>query len=76
MRVYSDGTCGCNIVINIGDEGVGVHDSYVCIYRELSLGMNINNSRTKNDRTHVEDEKDPVEVRPPGGDRLPIILRV
>ena len=41
VRVYSDGTCGSNIVMNIGDKSVSVHDSYVCIYRKLSLGMNI-----------------------------------
>jgi hypothetical protein len=37
-------------------------------------GMVVSGGRS--DGTHVEDMKDPVEVQPPGGDRLFIILRV
>ena len=33
-----------------------------------------NNSCTRNDGTHVEHEKDPVEIRPPGDDLLLIIF--
>jgi len=39
-------------------------------------GRIFNNRRTRSDGTHVEHEKDPVEVRPPGGDLLLIILCV
>ena len=28
------------IPMNIGNDGVGVHGSYVCVYYKLSLGIN------------------------------------
>ena len=37
--------------------------------RKVSTGLH------RKDRTHVEDLKDLVEVQPPGGDRLLVVLR-
>jgi len=31
----------CNILVNIGNEGVDVHDGYLCVDCKLSLAMNI-----------------------------------
>jgi len=70
-------------LVNVRNSGVGVRDvmmnvrgDYVCVYRELSLEADNQRWSHKVDGTHIEDVKDPVEVQPPGGDHLLIILRV
>ena len=54
---------------NVGNGNVGVHDQ---------LGLKGSGERDPGDnvRTHIEDAKEPVEVRLPRGNRLPIGLRM
>ena len=58
MDVGNNGMGVCDVVLKLGNHGIGVRDGYVCIHRELGL----------------EDLKDPVELRPPAGDCFFIIL--
>jgi len=39
-NVRDNDVSACNIVVNIRNQGVGVHNGYVCVYHELSLRIN------------------------------------
>ena len=69
VDVRNNGASACDVVAN-------VRDHYVCVYRKFGLEIHGQRSPYKIGRTHVEDMKDPVEVRFPGGNHLLIILRV
>jgi hypothetical protein len=57
-------------VIHPGNDDVGIQ-------HELGLGVNGQQwSHDDADGTYVEDEKDLTEIRPPGGDRFLVVLRV
>ena len=59
MDVGNNCTGVRDIVLELGNHGIGIRDGYVSIHRELGL----------------EDLKDPVELQPPAGDRFFIVLR-
>ena len=72
-----------NIAVNVGKDGARVRNVLMstrngctCVHSKLSLGVESWQLSCRSDRTHVEDVKNPVEVRPPGSNRLFIILRV
>ena len=48
----------------------------MCVYCKFGLEMDAQQRSHPISRTYVEDMESPVEVRPPTGDRLFIILRV
>jgi len=69
--------------MNVGNHGVGVNNpmmdignDYMGVYCELGLYVISWQLPYENDGTYVKDVKDPVEVQPPGGDRLFIGLGV
>ena len=73
----------CNVVMNVGNDAVCVRDVvtnvgnlYVRFDRKLSLKKGGQQWRGGIGRTHVKDMKDPVEVQPPGGNRVFIALGV
>ena len=73
----------CDILVNIGNHSLGVHNivadvrnDYKCVNSKFGLEMGNQHRSPRSDGTHIEDEKDPVEVQPPGCDRLFIVLRV
>ena len=53
-----------------------IHNEYVSIDSQLGLKGGCQHIQNRTQCTHVEDEKDSVEVSPPSLDRLLIILRV
>ena len=53
-----------------------VGNGYTRVYCKLGLEMDSQRRLCESYATHVEDMKDPVEVRPPGRDRLFVILRM
>ena len=70
------------ICVNVGNDGVAVRSvmtnariGYMC---DLKFRLEAGSYQWsyKSDRTHVEDIENSVQVRPPGGDRLIITLRV
>jgi len=67
--------------MDFGDQIVGARsillelgNDDVCIYRKFGLGIPSQQSLYEDDGTHVEDMKDPVEVRPPACDFLFVVL--
>jgi len=58
-----------HITMHVGYDHVG-------IYRELSLHVSGKQWPYSNDKTHVKDVKNPVQVQLPGGDRLLVVLRI
>ena len=58
-----------NILLQLGNDDV-------CVYRKFGLGIPSQQSSYQDDGTHVEDLKNPVEVRSPGCDLLFVVLRV
>ena len=72
-----------NIVLNLGNDGVGVcnaltsvRNDQVCVNRKFGLEEVSWQRSCGSGGTHVEYMKDPLEVRPPGGNRLFVVLRV
>ena len=55
---------------------MGVGNACMCGYPKFNLEAENQQSSCRDDRTHVKDMNNPVEVRPPGGDCLFIVLRV
>ena len=86
LDVGDDGVGSHDIMANLGNGGIGSHDivknarnCHVCIYCKLGLGVwliIVTQKQHRYDRTYVEDMKDLVEVRLPGGDHFFIILCV
>ena len=81
--IGSDGVCVYDIVADAGNEGVGVRDfmtnvgnGYIHVYCKFGLEVNSWRGSYGSDGTHVKDMKDPVEIQPPGRDRLFIVLRM
>ena len=73
------GTNGCNATL----DGVFTRSvlmsagrCYVCVYPKFNLETKSQQSSCEGNRMHVKDAKDPVEVQPPGGNRLLIVLRM
>ena len=70
-------------MVNTGMDGVVVPNTWVSgrigrmlVRPESSLEAGNQQSSYRNDGTHVKDTKNLVEVQPPGGDRLFVVLRV
>ena len=81
--IGSDGVCVYDIVADAGNEGVGVRDfmtnvgnGYIHVYCKFGLEVNSWRGSYGSDGTHVKDMKDPVEIQPPGRDRLLVVLCV
>ena len=69
MDVRNDGVGVCNALTNVGND-------QVCVNRKLGLGEVSQRRSYRSGGTHVEHMKNPLEVRPPGGNCLFIVLRV
>ena len=64
------------VTANVGNNGLGVHDRRMSIYGKFGLTQTVRYVSRKGGSTHVKDMKDPVEVQPPGGDVVFVVLRV
>jgi len=53
-----------------------VRKGCVCVYTKFNLEAKSQQSSCEGNGTHVKDAKNPVEVQPPGGNRLFIVLRM
>lgn len=63
-------------VLNLGSDGLSSRNRCVCIYRKFSLKVDVNNSHTKKNGTHVEDVEGPDEGRFPAGELCLVAARV
>jgi len=55
MDIRNDVVRICDIVANVGN-------GYVCVYRKFGLEVRGQQQSGRNDRTHIENMKDPIEV--------------
>ena len=83
VDVGNDSPGICDVIADVGDDGLGVHNitanirhDYKRGYRKFGLEADSQQCSHSSDGTYIEDMKDPVEVRPPGSDRLFIFFRV
>ena len=70
-----------HVTVDVRDHSTGalnilpkLGNSYMCIDREFGLGMLSQQQSYGNDETHVENMKDPDEVRPPARDSILVAL--
>ena len=64
------------VAMNVRNDGLGVHDCRMSVYGKFGLTQTVRHVSRKGGSTHVKDMKDPVEVQPPGGDVVFVVLRV
>ena len=83
LVVHNDGVCVCDAALKLRNNGVGFRDtianvrnSRIYVRSEFSLGTGSQRWSYRNNRTHIKDKEDLVEVRPPAGDCLAIVLRM
>ena len=79
-----------HVTVNVGDKGVRVPNNgmcirdittnirnvRVCVNRKFGLELNSWRWSHRNNKTHVEDMEDPIEVQPPGDNRIFVVLCV
>ena len=81
MNVGDSGTGIYNVTSNVGNNGVcdivtNGRNGQTCAYCKFLLEAEVGVGHYSNERTHVNDLKNLVEVQLPGGDRLLVVLRV
>ena len=83
MNARSTGVGADDIVPNVRSDGAGVRSivrgdriGYIRACCEFFLDRKVSNDLHSNDRTHVKDLKNIVEIQPPGGNRISVTLRV
>ena len=63
--------------MDVGNEPANVRNCYMRVQRKFGLEMDIQQYRQRMDnRTHLKNMKDSIEIRPPGSNRGFVLLRV
>ena len=81
MNVKNSDVCVYNVIPDMGNDDVGVRDVVMngrsgCICVRSFWTRRISSGLHSSEKTHVKDLKDLVEVQPPGGNCLFVVLRV